>query len=88
MIKHLKVIGLYNKMNFDFKFNNELNILTGKKMVSEKRQFSGLFGISSVGILIKLFRLLTLFWFPRTGIKFYSRGMISNVSLYASKVIL
>ncbi|RKZ62828.1 MAG: hypothetical protein DRR08_05060 [Candidatus Parabeggiatoa sp. nov. 2] len=35
MIKHFKVIGLYHKMNFDFKFNDDLNILTGKNGVGK-----------------------------------------------------
>jgi len=30
MIRHFKIIGLHDKMNFDFKFNNDINILTGK----------------------------------------------------------
>ena len=35
MIKHFKVIGLYHKMNFEFKFNDDLNILTGKNGVGK-----------------------------------------------------
>lgn len=30
MIKHFKVIGLYKKMDFEFFFNEDINILTGK----------------------------------------------------------
>jgi ABC-type lipoprotein export system ATPase subunit/uncharacterized small protein (DUF1192 family) len=29
-LKYLKVVGLYHKMNFEFKINDDLNILTGK----------------------------------------------------------
>jgi predicted ATP-binding protein involved in virulence len=30
MIKYFKVVGLYHKMNFEFEFNDDLNIFTGK----------------------------------------------------------
>jgi DNA repair ATPase RecN len=30
MIKHFKIIGLYHKINFELKFNTDINILTGK----------------------------------------------------------